>query len=79
MGQLSYKPWLDETDPDDVFFASVHLHAGEHDKIGEQSESERMGKRQNERARMGRKASRVRVSERARQNDSRRTGKESMQ
>ena len=25
---LSYKPWLDERDAEEVFFSSVHLYAG---------------------------------------------------
>jgi hypothetical protein len=28
ISQLSYKPWLNETDPQDVFFSSIHLFAG---------------------------------------------------
>ncbi len=26
---LSYKPWLNEQDQEEVFFSSVHLYAGE--------------------------------------------------
>lgn len=28
MSQTSYRPWLDETDPEHVFFSSINLHAG---------------------------------------------------
>jgi hypothetical protein len=30
VSKLSYKPWLDESDKDEVFFSSIHLFAGEH-------------------------------------------------
>jgi acetoin utilization deacetylase AcuC-like enzyme len=28
VSRVSYQPWLDETDPEHVFFASINLHAG---------------------------------------------------
>lgn len=30
VSQLMYKPWLDETDADDILFASINLYAGIH-------------------------------------------------